>query len=113
MLEQGQPLVFGSPGSLRGIVLENGIPSVIELGDDEDPASRGVMVHDERAPSASYAGVLATLQRPDFPLPVGVFRAVEKPTYEAMLQAQVDRAIAERGRGDLQALLNSGDTWQI
>ncbi|MCA9506156.1 MAG: 2-oxoacid:ferredoxin oxidoreductase subunit beta [Spirochaetaceae bacterium] len=113
VLEQGQPLVFGSPGSLRGIVLENGIPSVIELGDDEDPASRGVMVHDERAPSASYAGVLATLQRPDFPLPVGVFRAVEKPTYEAMLQAQVDRAIAERGRGDLQALLNSGDTWQI
>jgi 2-oxoglutarate ferredoxin oxidoreductase subunit beta len=57
--------------------------------------------------------VLATLQRPDFPLPVGVFRAVEKPTYEDMLQNQVDTAIAERGRGDLKKLLHSGDTWQI
>jgi 2-oxoglutarate ferredoxin oxidoreductase subunit beta len=71
------------------------------------------LIHDERAPAASYASVLATLQRPEFPLPVGVLRAVEKPTYEDMLQRQVDDAIDQRGRGDLSALLNSGDTWQI
>ena len=40
-------------------------------------------------------------------------RAVEKPTYEDMLQKQVDDAIGQRGRGDLSALLHSGDTWQI
>ena len=113
VLEHGEPLVFGPPGAKQGILFNNGIPSVIDLADDDDPIERGVVVHDERAPASSYAGVLATLQRPDFPLPVGVLRAVEKPTYEAMLQAQVDSAIAERGRGDLKALLHSGDTWQI
>jgi 2-oxoglutarate ferredoxin oxidoreductase subunit beta len=112
VLEHGDPLVFGQPGQLRGIAFRDGVPSVIELTDDDDPVQRGVVVHDERAP-ASYAAVLATLHRPGFPLPVGVFRAVEKPTYEAMLQAQVDTAIADRGRGDLHALLHSGDTWTI
>ena len=113
VLEHGQPLVYGGPGARKGIVFKDGIPSVIELTDDEDPISRGVVVHDERPDAPSYAGVLATLQRPDFPLPVGVFRAVEKPTYEDLLQEQVDSAKAQRGPGDLKALLNSGDTWKI
>ena len=100
-------------GRRQGIVFKDGIPSVIDLADDDDPIDRGIVVHDERPNASSYAGVLATLRRPDFPVPVGVFRAVEKPTYEEMLQAQVDSAIAERGRGDLKALLHSGDTWEI
>ena len=113
VLEHGQPLVYGEPGARKGIVFKDGIPGVIDLADDQDPIEAGVVVHDERPDSPSYAGVLATLQRPDFPLPVGVFRAVEKPTYESMLTEQVDTAIAERGKGDLHALLHSGDTWTI
>ena len=89
------------------------MPSIVALGDDEDPVSKGVAVHDESHQSASYAFALATLERPDFPPPIGVFRAVEKPTYESMLQAQVDEATKARGTGDLEALLNSGDTWVV
>ena len=113
VLEHGEPLVFGAPGARKGICSKAGIPSVIDLADDADPTEMGVLVHDESQDSSSYASVLATLQRPDFPLPVGVFRAVEKPTYEDMLQDQVDSAIADRGKGDLKKLLHSGDTWQI
>jgi 2-oxoglutarate ferredoxin oxidoreductase subunit beta len=113
VLEHGEPLVFGDLGNRQGIVFKDGIPSVIDLADDEDPIAAGVVVHNERPDASSYAGVLATLQRPDFPLPVGVFRAVEKSTYEEVLQDQVDSAIAERGQGDLKALLHSGDTWTV
>ena len=113
VLEHGQPLVFGGPGERKGIVFNDGIPSVISLADEEDPIARGVVVHDEKAPAASYAGVLATLQRPEFPMPVGVLRAVDKATYEDELQKQIDSAIAERGKGDLKELLHSGDTWTI
>ena len=52
-------------------------------------------------------------QRPDFPTPIGVFRAVEKPTYEALLEEQVSTAQAQRGAGDLAELLHSGDTWTV
>ncbi len=113
VLDHGEPLTFGLPGERKGIVFKDGIPAVIDLEDGQDPVEAGVVVHDERPASASYAGILATLQRPNFPLPVGVFRAVEKPTYETMLQDQVDGAVKERGRGDLKALLHSGDTWEV
>ena len=112
VLEHGKPLVFGQPGNRRGIILHNGIPQVIELADDEDPASRGVLVHDESAP-VSYAFALASLARPDFPLPVGVLRETSKACYEQMLEQEVREAIERRGPGDLRALLHSGDTWDV
>jgi 2-oxoglutarate ferredoxin oxidoreductase subunit beta len=113
MLQQGQPLVYGAQGDRKGIVIQNGIPSVVELADDSEAASKNVVVHDESTHSTSYAAALATLVAPDFPVPVGVFRQAEKACYEDLLQGQVDDAIRERGAGDLSELLNSGDTWTV
>ena len=106
-------LVFGAPGRRRGIVMRDGVAMVIELEDSDDPVDRGVVVHDQRQQSPAYASVLATLKLPDFPLPVGVFRQVEKPCYEDMLAEQVDEAIESKGEGDLRTLLNSGDIWTV
>jgi hypothetical protein len=35
------------------------------------------------------------------------------PTFEAAVQQQITDAIEKRGRGDLQKLLASGDTWRV
>ena len=113
VLEDGQPLVWGADDQRKGIRIEDGIPSVVHLGSEEDPASKGIAIHHERYETPAYAFALASLQRPDFPIPIGVFRAVETPTYEAMLEAQVAEARRQRGEGDLAALLNSGDTWTV
>ena len=112
-LEHGQPLVFGARGAQKGIHIADGIPSLVELPDGADPVEQGVAIHDESAETPAFAFVLASLARPDFPLPIGVIRAVEKPTYEAMLDDQVEAAIAQRGAGDLEKLLDSGDTWTV
>jgi 2-oxoglutarate ferredoxin oxidoreductase subunit beta len=61
----------------------------------------------------SYASALATLKRPDFPVPVGVIREVKKACYEDLLQEQVTKATEQNGPGDLRALLHSGDTWEV
>jgi len=113
VLEDGEPLVYGAKGSRHGIRIQDGIPSVVTLGDDDDPLEHGVAVHSENQQSPALAFALASLTRPDFPLPMGVFRAVEKSTYESMLQEQVDTAVSGRGPGDLEALLHSGDTWTV
>jgi 2-oxoglutarate ferredoxin oxidoreductase subunit beta len=86
---------------------------VVHLGTEDDPASKGIAIHHERYETPAYAFALASLKRPDFPIPIGVFRAVETPTYETMLGDQVAAARAQRGDGDLTALLNSGDTWTV
>jgi 2-oxoglutarate ferredoxin oxidoreductase subunit beta len=113
VLEHGKPLVYGGPTSRRGIVVDQGVPSVVELIEEENPVDRGVVVHDEGYENASYAQTLATLAPPEFPLPVGVLRKVTKSTYEEMIAGQVKHAIDEKGAGDLHALLHSGDTWQV
>jgi len=113
VLEHGEPLVWGGPGERCGIAITDGVPSVVALDDDDDPVAKGVAVHDESHQAPSFAFALASLARPEFPLPIGVIRAVEKPSYERMLADQVDAAKARAGVPDLEALLHSGDTWTV
>ena len=42
-----------------------------------------------------------------------MFRAVERPRYEELINDQIEQARKKRGKGDLQALFNSGDTWNV
>ncbi len=112
-LVRGEPLVFGVPGALKGIKMQGGNPRIVELDDSDDPIEKGVVVHDETLPTTAYAFSLATLRPPNFPLPVGVLREVEKSCYETMLQDQIDKSIEMKGDGDLHSLLHSGDTWTV
>ena len=50
---------------------------------------------------------------PNVPTPVGVFRDVERPTYEAEMQAQLVHAAERSGPGELNALLRSAPTWTV
>ena len=43
-------------------------------------------------------------------VPLGVFRDVPRDSYDELVAAQLANA---KGDGDLQALVGSGDTWQI
>jgi 2-oxoglutarate ferredoxin oxidoreductase subunit beta len=113
-LRQGEPLVFGDEGGPRkGIRIEQGIPSLVDVPKGADPRALGVAVHDEAFETPAYAFALASIAPPSFPTPIGIFRAVEKLTYDRALEAQVRSAVAERGQGDLAALLRSGDTWTV
>ena len=66
-------------------------------------------MHDERAP-VSYHMALAHL---DAPTPFGVLRAVERPTYDELLNGQIAGEIDRRGPSTLDALLTSGETWTV
>jgi 2-oxoglutarate ferredoxin oxidoreductase subunit beta len=57
--------------------------------------------------------MLARMEQPEFPQPVGIFRAIERATYEEMMVDQIDAAIAKAGPGSLEKLIHSGDTWVV
>jgi 2-oxoglutarate ferredoxin oxidoreductase subunit beta len=107
-LEHGKPLLFGPPDDRKAIVMEGLTPKVVSAG--SVPESR-VWVHDETDLRA--AKILADFWAPEYPVPVGVLAAVEAPVYEDVLLQQEQRAISERGPGDIARLLVSGDTWKI
>jgi len=110
-LEHGKPMVFGKNRD-RGIRMNGLTLEVVKLGENgvkEDD----LLFHDEKIDDPTHAFLLSRLHYPDMPEPMGVFRDVERPTYERLMQDQVDRAIQDRGPGDLAKLLTSGDTWEI
>ena len=44
---------------------------------------------------------------------MGVLRSVQRPVYDEAVRHQVADAKEQLGDGDLDALLNSGDTWVV
>ena len=86
-------------------------PETVDL--DGNIAQDDLLFHDESVESSQLAFLLSRMRYPEFPEPIGVFRAIERPTYDSQINAQVVQAAQKSGKGDLKALFNSGDTWTV
>jgi 2-oxoglutarate/2-oxoacid ferredoxin oxidoreductase subunit beta len=106
LLEQGKPVRFGE----RGVVQRaDGSMEIIETETEE-----GLVVHDEHAEHSSQAYALSRLSHtPHGPTPLGIFRDVERPVYDALMAEQIETTRREQGDGELGKLLHAGDTWAI
>jgi 2-oxoglutarate ferredoxin oxidoreductase subunit beta len=105
-LEHGKPMRYGKENE-KGLAL-NGFG----VETRENPADADVLVHDTKESSGNLAYMLSRLTHPDFPVPVGVFRDVVRPTFHDAAKAQVDAAKAKTP-ADLGKLFNSGSTWKV
>ncbi|MET8944690.1 2-oxoacid:ferredoxin oxidoreductase subunit beta, partial [Streptomyces sp. NPDC004542] len=74
-----------------------------------------ILVHDAHTPSPTTAFALSRLADPDtlHHTPIGVIRSVQRPVYDDQMAHQLDTATAQKGTGDLAALLAGGDTWTV
>ncbi|MBI4510654.1 MAG: 2-oxoacid:ferredoxin oxidoreductase subunit beta [Deltaproteobacteria bacterium] len=107
LLSQGKPLRFGK-NQERGIILDSsGKPKVVGVAEH---GAENLLVHDEGSDTLPF--LLARLGAPEFPVPMGIFRAIERPSYEELVTEQVRVAQGKRS-GTVQSLLNSGDTWTV
>jgi 2-oxoglutarate/2-oxoacid ferredoxin oxidoreductase subunit beta len=111
VLEHGAPMVYGADRK-RGIRMRAMQAEAVTLGED-GVTEADLLVHDEKADPSALAFLLAQLGGPDVPIALGVFRAMETPTYHERNARQVADARRTNGRGDLAKLLGSGDTWVI
>ena len=107
-LELGQPMRFGNEGE-KGIRLNGLTPEVVDVDEVGEDA---LLVHDEKAAEPTLAYLLSRMGPPDFPIPVGVFRAIDKPVYSARLMDQV-HAAQDKKRPDLDALYRQGECWDV
>ena len=114
VLKHGEPMIFGAEKN-KGIRLNGLQPEVVTIGEDGITVA-DLWVHDETDPDATRTQILSRMWWPDFPVPVGVFRRVPRPTHDRLLIEQIDGAKAARaakGPVDLQKLLASGETWTV
>ncbi len=110
-LEHGQPITFGRErenGVIRAADGSIQVAAVAEVGLDN------VLVHDAHAADPGLAFALSRLSNPDNldQTPMGIFRSIERPTYDTLLRDQVAKSKAS-GKADLAALIAGNDTWTI
>jgi 2-oxoglutarate ferredoxin oxidoreductase subunit beta len=109
-LEHGKPLIFGKNRD-KGIRLNGINPEIVELG--KGIREDDLLFHDEKVTEPTLAYLLSRMRHPEFPEPIGVYRDVDRPRYEELLNAQIAEARKTRGEGDLQKLFTAGDTWTV
>ena len=72
-----------------------------------------LLIHDEKAEPNFLARLLASMDEENFPIPLGVFRSLEKPVYGDLLTQQIDQARESQGAGELMKHIYSADTWTV
>jgi 2-oxoglutarate ferredoxin oxidoreductase subunit beta len=110
-LEHGKPMIFGKDRNL-GIRMNGAHPEVVTIGEN-GITEADLLVHDINLEDPSVAFMLARMEQPEFPQPVGVFRAVDRPSYDQMMADQIESAITKSGPGTLEKLIYSGDMWTV
>ena len=108
-VEDGEPLTYAN--GERGLRLDGLSLEAIDLTDDRWSVSDCLVYDTSNREMAHLIGRI--FDQPDLPRPFGVLYQTERPTYDQLLHDQLDAVRAERGDGDLEALLHSGETWTI
>ena len=120
-LTHGRPLRFGPPGDdglgTRGVVRRpDGHLDVVDVTSENAGA---LLVHDAHSTDPSVQFALSRLDSASMEhVPVGVFRSVQRPTYDDLVRAQHDSAVDAADGGiatddDLARLLAGNDTWTV
>ena len=110
-LEHGKPLIFGKNKD-KGIKVNNFETEVVDLAAHPEEL-KNVVVHDAQNMSTHYAYLLTQMEYPALPVPFGLFRSTQKPTYDGMLDEQVKNAVQKRGAGSLKDVLYTNEVWKV
>ncbi|WP_181783653.1 2-oxoacid:ferredoxin oxidoreductase subunit beta [Pseudonocardia pini] len=108
-IRHGEPIVFG-PADDRQAVVQDGLRLTVVPAASVDESK--IVVHD--AANHELAFALSRLSDQDLTHTVtGIFRNVDRTTYDDAARAQVHAAKDKTPDADLQTLLNGRDTWTI
>jgi len=111
ILRNGEPMIFGSKRN-KGIRLKGTRLEVVTIGENgitEDD----ILVHDQYQQDPGIHLMLAKMGPPHFPVAMGVIRSAMYPTYDDLVEIQIEEAKKNSNIKSVNDLLNSGDIFEI
>ena len=109
-LVHGEKVIFGAEDEFA-VTIENGEAKTVKRTDIDDSQ---IYVHDITRENPSVAFSLSRLSHgPYGPTPMGVFRKVQRETYNEDVMKQIDFAKDSKGDGELDKLVRSLGTWDV
>jgi 2-oxoglutarate ferredoxin oxidoreductase subunit beta len=111
ILKHGQPMLFGKENDM-GLILDGLKLRVVKIG--ENGISReNILVHDVVEPNPGIHYMLANMRYPEYPVALGVIRAVPAATYDRSVMEQIEEVKKQSKIKCMDDLLKSGSTWSV
>ena len=110
-LEHGAPMLFGSKMD-KGIVLNGLKLEVVTIGKN-GISEKDILVHDAKQKDPTLHTMLARMRPPEFPIALGVIRAVDRLTFDNGLISQLEYEKENAKFKSVDELLKSGETWEV
>lgn len=107
-LEHGKPMIFGKEKN-KGLLLNNFDLQVVTIGEN-GVTEDDILVHDRYTDNIMLHTMLAKMV---YPKAVGIIRSVKAPTYDDLMEEQIQDVKRKSKIKCMDDLFNSGDTWEI
>ncbi len=111
VLRHGEPMIFGKERD-KGIILDGLKLKVVKLGEN-GVTEKDLLIHDAHEPNPGIHYMLAGMKYPDYPVAMGIIRAVESQTYDSALVEQIAKVKEKAQIKCVDDLLHSGSTWEV
>jgi 2-oxoglutarate ferredoxin oxidoreductase subunit beta len=111
ILKHGQPMIFGK-GNDKGLILDGLKLKVVKLGEN-GMSENDLLIHDSHEENPGIHYMLANMKYPEYPVALGVIRAVPWPTYEISVKEQIEAVQKNSKIKNMNDLLMSGSTWKV
>jgi 2-oxoglutarate ferredoxin oxidoreductase subunit beta len=111
ILKHGEPMIFGK-GNDKGLILDGLKLRVVKLGEN-GITEKNILIHDSAEPNPGIQYMLANMRYPEYPVALGVIRAVPGPTYENDVENQIAEVRKVSKIKNMDDLLNSGSVWKV
>jgi 2-oxoglutarate ferredoxin oxidoreductase subunit beta len=110
-LKHGEPMIFGTQKD-KGLVFDKGLLKVVTIGEN-GITREDILIHDVTEPNGYLHQQLIGMKLPEFPVAMGVIRAVKALVYDQMMEKQIAEVKSKAKIKTIDELLSSGNTWVV
>ncbi|MEN6619918.1 MAG: 2-oxoacid:ferredoxin oxidoreductase subunit beta [Rikenellaceae bacterium] len=111
ILKHGEPMIFGKERD-KGLMLEGMKIKVVKIGEN-GVTEKDLLVHDAEEENPGLHSMLIDMKYPEYPVALGVIRAVKDKTYDDNVRDQVIDVREHAQIHNMDELLHSGATWEV
>lgn len=111
VLKHGEPMIFGKDRD-KGLVLDGIKLKVVKIGEN-GITEKDILVHDAKEENPGLHSMLIDMKFPEYPVALGVIRAVKDSTYDDNVRDQLAEVREKSKIKTMDDLLMSGATWEV
>ncbi|OQX98573.1 MAG: 2-oxoacid:ferredoxin oxidoreductase subunit beta [Bacteroidetes bacterium 4572_128] len=110
-LKDNQAMIFGKNKD-KGLMIDGFKLKVVEIGKNgitEDD----ILIHDAQEKDTALHNALINMRSPEFPIAMGVIRAVKENHYDDLVEKQIKEVQEKTSIKNMDDLLCSGSVWEV